>query len=191
MTGIWLTADSHFGHRAMAREGKGWRPFETVEEHDEYLIQEWNKVVRAGDQVWHLGDVGMGPSADILQKVGRLNGYKHLITGNHDDVWPGHRDAHRHQREWLKTWESVQAYARRRIDGKNVLLSHFPYRGDGSGEERYAEFRLHDKGAWLLHGHVHDLWAENGKQINVGVDVRGWRPVSLDEVTAIIRAGEK
>lgn len=187
MTEIWFTADSHFGHKAMAAEGKGWRPFETVEEHDEHLIQEWNKIVRAGDQVWHLGDVGMGPEAGILEKVSRLNGHKHLITGNHDDVWPGHKDSHRHQRTWLEVFESVQAYARRRIDGQDVLLSHFPYGGDHTEDERYTTYRLKDTGLWLIHGHVHDAWKVKDRQINVGVDMWDWRPVSINQLTTIIR----
>lgn len=186
--GIWFTADTHFGHKAMARTGKGWRPFDTLAEHDEHLIQQWNASVRPGDQVWHLGDVGMGHEQSTLACVARLNGTKHLIAGNHDPVWSGHRQSHRHQRAWMSLFESVQTFARRRIGkGENFLLSHFPYSGDHVSEDRFAEFRLRDTGLWLLHGHVHDEWAVRGRQVNVGVDVRCWRPVSLDEVVSIFR----
>lgn len=187
MSDVWFTADTHFGHEAMAATGKGWRPFATVEEHDAHLIQEWNALVKPTDQVWHLGDVGMGDERDVLDVIGKLNGAKHLITGNHDPVWPGHRNSHKHQELWMGFFDSVQTFARRRIGrGAEFLLSHFPYDGDHVGAERYTPYRLRDAGLWLLHGHVHDEWARRGRQVNVGVDVRYWRPVNLDEVRAII-----
>lgn len=46
----------------------------------------------------------------------------------------------------------------------------------------------HDR-CW--HGHVHERWACNGRMVNVGVDVTGFRPVSLDEVAAVIRNGPR
>lgn len=185
---VWFTSDTHFGHSAMAATGKGWRPFATVQEHDEFLIERWNSVVRPNDEVWHLGDVGLGPTELILSTVARLHGTKHLVAGNHDACWPGNRDAHRVQRRWLTVFESVAAFARRRTGrGQYVLLSHFPYRGDHSAEDRYAEYRLQDTGMWLLHGHVHGEWARRGRQINVGVDVRDWQPIELCDVAAMIR----
>lgn len=194
MSNVWLTADTHFAHRAMALEGvgaKGWRPFTTIDEHDEVLIENWNKAVRADDHVWHLGDVGMGSEDQILATVGKLNGHKHLIAGNHDKPWPGHRDAHMHQRWWLREFESVQAFARRRLPGnQNFMLSHMPYAGDHVDQERYGQYRLRDEGLWLAHGHVHDTWAVRGRQVNVGVDVRDWAPMHLDELVAIM-AGEQ
>lgn len=190
MSDVWFTADTHFGHRAMAATGKGWRPFATVEEHDEHLIEQWNKVVRADDQVWHLGDVGMVSEGETLAIIGKLNGLKHLIAGNHDPVWPGHRAAHQHQRRWLSVFDSVQTFARRRIGrGEYFMLSHFPYAGDHTVDERYAQFRLRDEGAWLVHGHVHDSWDVRDRQVNVGVDVRNWRPVNLSELVEIFHAG--
>lgn len=185
--GVWFTADTHFGHLAMAAEGKGWRPFATVPEHDAFLAERWNSTVRPGDQVWHLGDVAMGNREAGLELVAGLNGTKHLITGNHDSVWPGNRDSHKYQRRWLEVFESVQPFARRRIHGVQVMLSHLPYEGDHTGTKRYTQFRLRDCGDWLLCGHVHAEWAQRGRQVNVGVDVRDWRPISLDEVAAIVR----
>lgn len=186
MSNVWFTADTHFGHKAMAAAGKGWRPFDTIEDHDAHLVEQWNSVVRPDDQVWHLGDVGMGSDEATLALVGSLPGHKHLIAGNHDSVWSGHRQAYKVHRRWLEVFESVQPFARRRIYGKTVLLSHFPYSGDHTEVERYAQFRLPDLGDWLIHGHVHDVWSIKDRQINVGVDVRFWRPVHLDEIAAMM-----
>lgn len=189
MSNVWFTADTHFFHRAMAATGKGWRPFATVEEHNEALIERWNKVVKPEDQVWHLGDVGMGPEMDILDMVGRLNGSKHLVAGNHDKCWAGERDAHKHQGLWMSFFDSVQSFARRRLDSNtNFLLSHFPYVGDHTEQQRYDQYRLRDQGLWLVHGHVHDAWKVQGRQLNVGVDVWDFAPVHLDQVVDVIRA---
>ena len=147
--GIWFTSDTHFRHAMVAQI----RGFSSAEEHDEAVIGRWNEAVKAADTVWHLGDVGM--RSGFLPLVGRLNGTIHLIAGNHDAAWPGHRDAYKHQREWLEHFASVQAFARRKIGGHQVLLSHFPYEGDHTAEDRCGQYRLRDEGLWLLHGHTH------------------------------------
>jgi calcineurin-like phosphoesterase family protein len=59
-----------------------FRPFETIEEHDEELVRRWNSVVRKGDLVWHLGDFVFGSKSIAI--AGRLNGRKKLVLGNHD-----------------------------------------------------------------------------------------------------------
>lgn len=188
---VFFTSDTHFGHRALVE--KGWREgFSSVAEHDECLVQNWNDTVRPDDQVWHLGDFAMGGEQNALAMVRKLNGIKHLITGNHDHVWPGLRTSHRSQVKWIVGgWRSVQAYARKRIAGQNVMLCHFPYQGDHTGEDRYSEYRLPDQGRWLLHGHVHTAWAVRERQINVGVDVWGMKPVSLEEITAVITGAQE
>ncbi len=181
MSTLWMTSDTHFGHKNRMPED---RDFDSIEEHDETLIERWNKRVKRDDIVIHLGDVGLARDSYILECVARLNGHKHLITGNHDAVWPGHRDSHKHQAKWMgpKLFESVQAYGRRRIGSANVVLSHLPYFGDHTDKQRYGEWRLPNMGELLFHGHVHDKWLVNENQINVGVDVWKLRPVMFDEL---------
>lgn len=165
----------------------GDRGFASIEEHDETLIENWNKRVRKQDTVFHLGDVGIATTTYILDTVARLNGRKHLIAGNHDQVFPGHRDSHKHQARWMEVFDSVQAYGARRIGKKRVMMAHLPYVGDHTKEIRYPEFRLPNTGALLLHGHVHDKWKVRGNQVNVGVDVWGLKPVMFDHVIAFAK----
>ena len=47
MPTTWFTADHHFGHRNVIRFCN--RPFETVEEMDRTMIDNWNAVVRPDD----------------------------------------------------------------------------------------------------------------------------------------------
>lgn len=182
MVSVWFTADTHFNHDSMIT--KGWRPFSSREEMNETLIERWNKAVRPDGIVWHLGDVAMGTRQLFLDDIlPRLNGKIHLIAGNHDPAWSGNRDAYKHQAVWINAgfW-SVQSFARKRIDGKDVMLSHFPYEGDHTEEDRYEQYRLLDDGGFLLHGHVHSEWKLKGRQINVGVDVWDWTPVPLEVI---------
>lgn len=98
------------------------------------------------------------------------------------------------------------APVRVRLGGHAVDLAHFPYEGDSQSEDRYLTWRprrpgrpARGRGAtpmtlpvpspsdpWLVHGHVHNAWRVNNRQINVGVDMWNYAPVSAEMVTALI-----
>ena len=183
---VWYSSDSHFRHKMVA----GLRGFDSIDEHDQVLVDNWNAVVKPDDFVWHLGDVGLGNELGVLACASHLNGRKHLITGNHDPCWPGHRDSRKRQRLWLDYFESVQAYAKTRIEGRTVLLSHLPYlgAGDHTAEERHSLFRLSDQGEWLVHGHLHSPERLTGpRSVHVGLDAWGLHPVAEGAIAALIR----
>lgn len=182
---LWYTSDLHFAHPKCAKI----RGFASPEEHDEIIIQNWNRLVRKQDIVWVLGDVCMRSGG--LTNVLALNGVRHLVTGNHDGPFPGNRDSHNSQRKWLEYFDSVQAYARRRAAGVEFLMSHFPYSGDHTPEDRYTQYRLRDEGMPLLHGHLHtpdryDL-ASRPRQFHVGVDSWGLEPVPEELVIEFLQ----
>jgi calcineurin-like phosphoesterase family protein len=184
MSAVWFSSDTHFLHKFVAT----LRGFETPEEHDEAITERWNKIVRPDDLVWHLGDVGLGGEAKILDRAASLNGRKQLITGNHDACWPGHRDSRKHQRQWLEVFESVQAFARIRIDGRAVLLSHFPRTGDHAEVDRCDQFRLRPGTDPVLHGHTHSQERGGGDQVHVGLDAWDLRPVRENELVKLLNA---
>jgi calcineurin-like phosphoesterase family protein len=188
---VWFTSDLHIGHAYVAE----LRGFEDVAQHDAVLAANWDRLVNPSqdreDHVWVLGDISAGGSksqiaalAWLMQRPGR----KHLITGNHDGCWPRSRDSHKWQQKYLGVFDSVQAFARRKITGQYVLLSHFPYQGGGDHTEveRYTQWRLPDMGEWLLHGHTHTSVRVNGKSIHVGVDAWGLAPVHLQDIERVI-----
>lgn len=70
----------------------------------------------------------------------------------------------------------------------HVSFSHFPFAGDSHDADRYTELRPDDLGQPVVHGHVHTEWAENGRQMNVGVDVRDFKPVHEDEIIDWVRS---
>ena len=180
----FFTADLHLNHKAPVV--KGWREFDSVGDMNECIISRWNEMVVPHDRVWILGDVFLGAESEGLALVNRLHGEKHLITGNHDKVWSGHRDAHRHFRAWLESFQTIQAFARRRIAGQTVLLSHFPFQGAGdhASTERYTRYRFPDDGSYLIHGHVHEAWKQRGpRMLNVGVDMWSYYPVPIEVIS--------
>src|SRR3989344_4017153 len=81
---IFITADHHFNHKNIIEYCK--RPFKTVEEMNETMIERWNRRVGKDDLVIHLGDFGLGNKEKINEIRKRLNGTIILIKGNHDRV---------------------------------------------------------------------------------------------------------
>src|SRR3954447_18490247 len=127
---------------------------------DEALVEAWNAAVTPEDIVWHLGDFAVRASAArVAALLARLNGTKHLIGGNNDG--PATRDC--------PAWASVRDYAEIEEDGRRLTLCHYPLRSwNGMG-----------RGAIDLHGHSHGRLAPLPRQFDVGVDARGFRPVTL------------
>lgn len=79
----FIISDTHFGHFNIIKYEN--RPFSSVDEMNESMIANWNKVVKSGDLVYHLGDMFMGINKnDAMNILGRLNGDIILVMGNHD-----------------------------------------------------------------------------------------------------------
>ena len=175
----FFTADLHLGHANII--GYSGRPFADVDEMNRALVDNWNAVVGPDDEVWVLGDVAMGRIDDALPLVGRLAGHKVLVPGNHDRCWSGHGVK---AERWGPIYreagfaEILDGTVTTRVGDRDVLCCHFPYVGDSHDLDRFDAARPLDTGMVLLHGHVHEKWRANGRQVNVGVDVWDQRPVS-------------
>lgn len=164
---IWFSSDQHFGHGNIIKYCD--RPFETREEMDEAMIENWNKLVRKGDQVYVLGDFSFYEPDMTNQILDRLVGQKFLVKGNHDS-----------KKRLKKTvgWEWVKDYHEAKIAGARMVLFHFPihqWRGKGTGS-------LH------LHGHSHGNTNNEGlRRYDVGVDLHEFKPVLAEEVILKLR----
>jgi calcineurin-like phosphoesterase family protein len=186
----WFTADLHLGHTNII--GYSARPFVDVEAMSRALVERWNDTVDSADDVWILGDFALGKIVDTLPLAAELHGRKMLLAGNHDRCWAEHG---RRANGWAERYldagfaEIRQGQINIDIGGVKTLACHFPYRGDSHDNDRYAEQRPADRGAWLLHGHVHERWQQRGRMINVGVDAWGYRPVSAARLGEVIDGG--
>jgi calcineurin-like phosphoesterase family protein len=158
---VLFTSDTHFSDPRVLRIDR--RPFASLPAHDAALIERWNEAVSPGDEVWHLGDFALGPSAERIEEIhGSLNGTKHLIIGNNDG--PATLAA--------KGWASVQHYAEMTLDGTKLVLCHYPFR----------TWNRMGQGVVDLHGHSHGKLKALPRQFDVGVDVFDYRPVPLATV---------
>lgn len=156
---IFFTADTHFGDHRTINIQK--RPFASVAEMDAALIECWNAVVGPEDVVWHLGDVARR-AADVPALLDRLHGTKHLLRGNNDP------DATLTAAGWASTGD----YAEIMVDGRALVLCHYPFRS-WNGQH---------KGALNLHGHSHGRLKPMPRQFDVGVDVHEFGPVTLERL---------
>lgn len=183
----WYTSDTHFWHLPQALR----RGFTTREEHNEAILTYWNELVGPHDPVKLLGDVALGPQRLWWPLIGKLHGVIDLITGNHDAPWPGHRNAHKEQAKWIGPgrFRSVQAFGRDTIGGTEIALSHFPYLGDHTDEDRHTAWRLRPSARPLLHGHTHSGDKGDGHQVHVGLDAWDLRPVHYDQVAEQLTRG--
>jgi calcineurin-like phosphoesterase family protein len=156
----WFTSDTHFDHQNIVKYTH--RPYSSVEEMNEGLINNWNSVVSVGDVVYHLGDFAFKRHGYFAE---RLNGLIVLITGSHDKM-----DA----REKKK----FQCVGRVHIFKGNpdIILSHYAMR---------VWDRSH-YGTWHLFGHSHGQLESWGKSFDVGVDAHKFFPLSLDQVSKIM-----
>lgn len=160
---IFFTSDTHFGHAGAL--GLYRRPFPSVEAMDEAMIERWNATVGPEDEVWHLGDMAVGPGIlriDTIMK--RLNGRKRLLAGNNDP-----QTTTRHP-----GWQEVHHYAEVEVEGARLVLCHYAFR----------TWRGMHKGWINLHGHSHGRLSGITRQYDVGVDVWNFRPVRLEEILA-------
>ena len=81
----YFISDCHFGHKNIIKYCN--RPYSSIEEMDEDLINRWNKKVHKNDIIYIVGDLFYFSIENAKSVLDRLKGRKHLIRGNHDDFF--------------------------------------------------------------------------------------------------------
>jgi calcineurin-like phosphoesterase family protein len=191
----WLTADLHLAHVNIIAYCD--RPYASVSEMDNDLVQRWNEIVAPDDEVWVLGDVALGRLDDSLTYVTYLNGVKHLVPGNHDRMFKCHgvKWLHGAERYIAAGFADVLDDVIELDIGGNraVTACHFPFAGEARDgwEDRFVDHRPVDCRQRLVHGHTHGKWRRNGRMIDVGVDAWGGYPVSFETAAALFAADEE
>ena len=158
MGNTFIISDLHFGHRNMAFH----RGFQSVEEHDQHIIDCWNNVVTKGDTVWILGDISMEKATEY-HKLGLLKGYKKVVLGNHDMCKPSHNV------EMLKYVNAICGAVTNK--SKGYILTHIPIH-----EFELQRFKKN------IHGHVHENTISDSKYVNVSCEVINYTPQLLSDL---------
>lgn len=160
---IFFASDTHFAHKNIInftdrQSGKRIRPYDSVEEHDEAIVKNWNSVVQQHDTVYHLGDVSINKIG--IQTVSRLNGRKILLRGNHCIF-----DTELYQ----QVFTDVRAY--KVFTDRKWIASHIPIH-----KECIERWKL------SLHGHLHSNIINDPEYLNVSCEQIQMTPISIDDV---------
>ena len=169
---IYFISDTHFNHKNIIKYCN--RPFDSVEEMNNIIIKNWNKVILPNDIIYHLGDFALGNKELSLSIIHKLNGNKFLIRGNHDK-WK--------VSDYENYGFTVLKNAPIRLDDYKLILSHIPL-PDKQIPNEYIN----------LHGHIHnknlyDCYEKYDpcnysleKHINLSCDVTDFKPVSIYQI---------
>lgn len=159
----WVISDTHFGHNNIIKFEPEFRPFKTIEEHDETLVRLWNERVRLTDIVLHLGDVFFGNGFHVLP---RLMGRKWLVGGNHD---------HYNYAQYTQHFERLYGMI---VYKEGIVASHAPI------HDSVLEFRWKAN----IHGHTHSRPGPTPRHINLSVEHTNLAPIHWDEVLQRVSA---
>ena len=165
----------HIGHRKILEFSGAWRSGNTIDEHDDILIEKINSVVNKGDQLWILGDCVFGKHN--LTRLGDINcEHKKLIMGNHDNY---------NIREFLPYFEDIKGVT----NYKSFFLSHNPL--SSPTDLRYAKLNIHGHThqAQIYPTHKQCEWVEPQPEknftFNVSVEALNGYPISVDAIRHI------
>ncbi|MDF2652320.1 MAG: metallophosphatase [Paenibacillus sp.] len=168
MQTVFFISDHHFGHKNIIDFES--RPFTDVEAMTEYMIAQWNAVVGKRDKVFHLGDFSFLNRDKTREIVSRLNGYKHLILGNHDRG--------RTRNWWLDVgFDEVSEFP---IIYKDFFfLTHEPMYMN-----KHMPFVN-------VHGHIHGQRYEGKQYFNVCVEHWDYTPLTFEQIRDSVVASEE
>lgn len=179
---IYFISDLHFGHTNVISFDN--RPFLTIEENNQTIINNWNNVVKEEDDVYILGDISWYNATKTIEIFKQLQGKKHLIIGNHDHKLIKNK-------ELRNLFCEIIDYKELPIENnRGIVLSHYPI----------PCFNKHFHGWYHLYGHVHNsfewnmmehvkyemvqLYERPCEMYNVGcmIDYMNYTPRTLSEV---------
>lgn len=173
MSNIFFASDHHFHHKNILtfknQDGTPLRVFDDVDHMNEHMVYCHNRVVKPSDKVYFLGDVSMSRNAKGLEILGRMNGEKVLVKGNHDLCTP---------KQYLEHFKDIRGS--HQFDG--MILTHIPIH-----PESLARWGLN------VHGHLHTnrvlttSHLIDQRYFNVSVEQINYTPISLEEVKKNVR----
>ena len=160
---IFATGNQQFGRKGAIKKFK--RPFSSVMEMNNKMIDAWNSVVTIQDHVYVLGNLAWDPiTADEI--IVKLNGTIHLIRGEFDEATENIAELHESK---LNICNDIQ------IDKKHsVVLSYWPLH----------EWYNKSKGFQSVISFTGNKYKSNHKKnlINVNCDSWSFKPIELQKI---------
>jgi calcineurin-like phosphoesterase family protein len=166
----FFVADYHFDHANIIKYCK--RPFKSVDEMNEIMLQRYNETVKDDSTVFFLGDLAFGKGArSNLWWLKQLKGNIIFIKGNHDNGLSPKNVPNFYTEYTFIEHGSV-----------SFELTHYPI------PRIYGPIF-----GWNIHGHHHNNMPEiyplvnpTNKTINVGVELIDYRPISFTKIKELI-----
>lgn len=149
-----------------------------VEAHDKWLIELWNKTVGKKDEVIIVGDFSFLSTNDTKKLIGKLNGNKTLVLGNHDNSSERMQNYFNNVSQIKERTFKASNYDF--LDGNlRMYLCHFPL----------LSWPSKNNGAIMVHGHCHgniDNFNESSRDLRIDVGLDGklanYNLVSLEQL---------
>lgn len=173
---IYFISDTHFSHTNVIDYEN--RPFTSIQEMDQYIINKWNETVNPNDTVFFLGDFALGEidkeyAYDYIPK--QLNGHIIFIKGNHDRSYKA-------LNQYFETKENGYMFDYKYEDTLyHFILSHRPLPASDIPQ-----------GYINIHGHIHShpinvLEFDPLTHINVSVEVLNYSPICVLDIVKQIK----
>ena len=170
----YLISDLHLDHDNIIDYCD--RPFSSVEEMNDVLVEHWNAVVDPDDEVLYGGDLTIRTSAAaLLDWLNELNGEIVFLLGNHDGTV-------------LEELDRVQFVEEFRFEHRGVPFYAIHDPADGPSNWN----------GWLLHGHHHNNWPNqfpfvehDSRRVNFSVELLDYRPLAIDRLVDYLACGER
>lgn len=172
---IYLTSDLHFNHTNILTYCADTRPFSSIEEMNETLINNWNSIVSAEDTVIVVGDMVMGKHTDAYDLLCRLNGKIIVVRGNHD--------TNPRLEIYKKLGFEVKDIHYFQYKGLWFICCHFPIMSE-EWMNMVIGNHAESRNIVLCYGHVHGNTPHGYYEgtYHVGVDTNNLTPVSVENI---------
>lgn len=169
----FFTAETHFNDPEVITYehlGKRIRPWDTVEEQNQIIIDNWNSRVQPEDTVYHMGDVYDTNTANSAELIDKLNGRKILIRGD-KDMDPVEK--------YLEHFDQVHnpPYVVE-INGSRYVLSHFYISKDQLDQLDCSV---------NIHSHLHADSLPDPRYFSVSLERTDFYPLSSEELVEEIK----
>jgi calcineurin-like phosphoesterase family protein len=166
MNTIYFTSDLHFNHnRPFIYSNRG---FTSMEDYENKLIENFNKVIHPKDTVYHLGDFAKSLQKESLDK---LQGKWIFIEGNHD------KELFKNINQSNKFSAYQTGFLELKIDHQLIVLCHYPM----------LCWNKSHWNSWHLYGHVHEKELPiKGKLFDVSPKKDFLFPYSYSDIVTIM-----
>ena len=171
MAKTFVISDTHFNHAGILEFkdyiGKPVRGFDSIEQMNQCMLDNWNDTVGPKDTVIHCGDVlfGLDKVDWLTANFAKLPGKKRLVLGNHDNP--------KHLAPFFK---DIQMWID--MSDKGFLFSHTPQHASTLAEShRFGTGKVLN-----VHGHIHTNPSPEGPYKCVCVEQTNYAPVNIEEL---------